>query len=545
MRDSIKSQQEDRRKRKRNRDKRGENEGRRNTRSTRVTRSAGRKEEEESEEKESESRTLSDVFPESELGESKLGLFAKTLHSIKLKWKRNFLLHGNLSGQRFNKNLAIDIATTLLTAWFGPLVNLNESACQRIYELIPGIIINKDGAVDVVNDADVHPNDRKAKAIISNGLTAMNSLKVLSFLAFVADACPPHVILDLSHSCDTKLRLASMGKDENEKTTLTPEEKARANASLLLQDQRNALHMVCVLLSDLKPLLTQAGRRSAAAAVNLAPCLHNNANETSSDVFDMMRKEIKESTNIWTGPVKKRHLLNWKSPLEVGSNKSVQDKHLKALPIVCSCRYVSRDSSFTCPLQSQTEDTIGGLADALVRVPGKDQDKGKKFKEDGLEWNGSTVGKAHESKNAVRMRMLVIFRGHFEEQDDDTVKLVGGNCSIILDKLKEFLYQMNKAKKDGSEFLFLYEEAFKLLVEGFHPCSFTVHTAEEGVLRLHAQRVCGPWPFETDEPVSFHRFEKVRQEFCQAAHKKHWNTKKWGKWKTLVRTGKDGGKRTA
>jgi hypothetical protein len=161
---------------------------------------------------------------------------------------------------------------------------------------------------------------------------------------------------------------------------------------------------------------------------------------------------------------------------------------------------------------------------------------GKQFKEDGLEWNGSTVCKDHDSKNAVKMRMLVIYNGHYEEQDDNTVKLVGGNCGIELRPLKEFLSAMNEAKKKESEFLFLYEAAFKILVEGFHPVSFTVHTAEEGVLRLHAQRVCGEWPFETDEPVSFHRFEKVRQEFCQAAHKKYWNTKKWGPWGTLVRT---------
>jgi hypothetical protein len=62
------------------------------------------------------------------------------------------------------------------------------------------------------------------------------------------------------------------------------------------------------------------------------------------------------------------------------------------------------------------------------------------------------------------------------------------------------------------------------------PASFTVHTAEEGVLRLHAENVCGKWPFNSVEPASFKSFEKVRQELCQQAHEKYWDEEKWGAW---------------
>ena len=96
------------------------------------------------------------------------------------------------------------------------------------------------------------------------------------------------------------------------------------------------------------------------------------------------------------------------------------------------------------------------------------------------------------------------------------------------------------AKVREDPLLFLYQNVFDILVEGFHPVSFTVHTAEEGVLRIHAEEVCGAWPFDSDEPASFKCFENNRQLFSQQVHIDYWDGRPkeeggWGPWEPLVR----------
>ena len=221
--------------------------------------------------------------------------------------------------------------------------------------------------------------------------------------------------------------------------------------------------------------------------------------------------------------------------MELDGETPIKDEHLKVLPRVCYCHDASADSAVVCPRRSRTTDTIGGLADALFLLPGK----GKTYKEEGLEWQGSTPCIVHPSKQGVAIRFLTLYRGHEEEQVDGSKKVVGGNCGINLEDLDKFLNALDKAKKEKAKLLFLYKEAFKILVEGFSPASFTVHTAEEGVLRLHAENVCGEWPFDSVEPASFKRFEKVRQELCQQAHKKYWDEEKWGVWKPKPRAKRD------
>ena len=328
--------------------------------------------------------------------------------------------------------------------------------------------------------------------------------------------------------------------------------------------------MICKLLLDpiLKSKLTQAGKDASAAAVQLGPLLHTNSNETSSGVFKTILEHIvhqPDSDEIqWDdaekvsppptparvqlhliGPfrMQERLRIRW-TALELDGTTPISGAHLKILSLDCFCLEASEDSSFVCPIVSRTGNAIEGLADALVRLPGL----GDYFEENGMEWRGSSVYIAQESKQAIEMRGLVLYRGHevrqadgtVVRQADGTVKVVGGNCGFELWKVVDFFTAFDKAKKDNSKFVFLYEAAFKILVEGFHPSSFTVHTAEEGVLRLHAERVCGPWPFETDEPVAFHCFEKVRQGLSQNTHEKHWDGRPkseggWGPWGTKVR----------
>ena len=227
-------------------------------------------------------------------------------------------------------------------------------------------------------------------------------------------------------------------------------------------------------------------------------------------------------------PAQERLTADW-TPSELGSDEPVADNSLKIFPRSCFCRDVSKCSAFTFP--ETTEDKIGELADALVCLPGL----GEIWELEEKEWRGSKPSIAHGNKNGVVIRFLVLFRGHFEMQADDSEKVVGGNCSVTLGPLNDFLDAFDKAKEDDNELLFLYEDALEILVEGFHPCSFTVHTAEEGVLRIHAENVCGEWPFKSPEPDSFKQFEGVRQKLCQKAHVKYWNEKEWGVWCVKVR----------
>ena len=233
--------------------------------------------------------------------------------------------------------------------------------------------------------------------------------------------------------------------------------------------------------------------------------------------------------------------------MELGSEVPINDAFLKILPRDCSCREVSKCSAFECltdPTDSVISDAIGRLADALVRVPGR-YNVGERYEENGRVWWGSTPGIAHGNKNAVGIRFLILYRGHLEEQADGTEKVVGGNCGINLLEVKHFLNAFDKAKKNKDKLTFLFKETFEILVKGFSPCSFTVHTAQEGVLRILAKNICGKWPFDSVEPSSFSCFEMVRQKLCQQAHIKYWDARPkseggWGVWVVDVR-----GKRAA
>ncbi|GMI47197.1 hypothetical protein TrCOL_g5653 [Triparma columacea] len=478
--------------------------------------------------------TLQTVLPEKQLAN-----FARLLTCISKLWQRDWKLHGLISGQAFTQELANEVAGKLFLDWYGPLDKLTDEQRQRIWELLPGVLVKPNGEVHVVFDADFGTG---RKAIQNNHLTGQNTLKIMAYLAYVAHSLPPLVTLLLSDPCDTKLRLAQSGRTTEGNLTLSGDEKAIAKASLLLQDRRNALYMICKLLLDpiLKPKRTQAGKDAAAAAVQLGPLLHTNSNETSADVYDTILEHIlhqPDSDEIqWDDAEKERLRIRW-TALELDGTTSISGANLKILSLDCFCLEVSEDSSFTCPTLSQTDNAIGRLADALFRLP---EGKGRYFEENGMKWRGSSVHVAHDNKNAIAIRFLVIYRGHYVRQANNTMKVEGGNCGITLFRLVDFFTAFDKAKEDNSKFLFLYEKAFKLLVEGFHPCSFTVHTAEEGVLRLHAERVCGPWPFETDEPVAFHCFEKVRQGLSQNTHVQYWDGRPkseggWGPWGTKVR----------
>eukprot|EP00519_Triparma_laevis_P009578 CAMPEP_0182497202 /NCGR_PEP_ID=MMETSP1321-20130603/5735_1 /TAXON_ID=91990 /ORGANISM="Bolidomonas sp., Strain RCC1657" /LENGTH=487 /DNA_ID=CAMNT_0024701021 /DNA_START=28 /DNA_END=1488 /DNA_ORIENTATION=+ len=477
--------------------------------------------------KKKKKKARKDVLPE-----EPLAAFALTLSRISEEWPRDFLLSGNSSGQSFTKAIATSTATKLFSSWFGPLIDLTDLQQERLWELLPGMFVDSNGEVDISFDSDF---EGSGLDIQNNKLSALNSLKLLAYLAYIAHACPPLVTVRLSDPCDTELRLGDRGRDLDG-NDLTADETATAKASLLLQDRRNALFIICSLLLDplLKEQLTEAGKESAAAAIELVPLLHNNSNDTSAGVYERIRGIISEHPS-WSKAKKARLLADW-APVELGSNERVDDKFLKILPNPCFCGEVFKCSDFMCPPLTLTDDSIGDLAEALACVPGR----GDWYELDELEWQGSKPGITHDNKNDVRINFLRLYRGHLEKQVDGSKKVVGGNCGIDLMFLNGFLDAFDRAKEEEKGLQFLYEDAFKILVEGFHPCSFTVHTAEEGVLRLHAEEICGEWPFDSNEPASFKGFEKVRQEFCQQAHIEYWDGRPkkkggWGKWHVKVR----------
>jgi len=261
---------------------------------------------------------------------------------------------------------------------------------------------------------------------------------------------------------------------------------------------------------NLKERLTPAGKKSAAAATELASLLHSRGNEESSIVFGKIRGGISE---MYQADDLKEGLITKWAPLDVGGKAPVPDAFLKITPNDCECLRVSENSAHQCPATTQTGDAIGRLADALVGM-------------------GYPPGHGNQGEeNTVKIHFLTLFRGKHEKQADGTEKVVGGNCSIELRSLNEFLNAFGKASSKNKP---LFEKVFKILVEGFSPCSFTRHVAEEGVLRILAEKVCGKWPFDSVEPISFSCFEKVRQELCQAAHIRHW-PKEWGEWRNQGR----------
>ncbi|GMH66653.1 hypothetical protein TrRE_jg1165, partial [Triparma retinervis] len=159
--------------------------------------------------------TLEEVLPE-----EALATFALTLQIISEEWKRDWQLAGGMSGQKFTSALANKIARELLVELYGPLQNnLTDEQRERIWELLPGVLVEADGEVKVVLDSDITPDGEAVKDtnINDNMLSGLNALKLLSYLAYVADACPPLVTLCLSDPCDTKLRRAAVGKDSNGK----------------------------------------------------------------------------------------------------------------------------------------------------------------------------------------------------------------------------------------------------------------------------------------------------------------------------------------
>ena len=165
-------------------------------------------------------RVLSDVIPEAPLAK-----FSLTLVCLKDSWQRDFRRKGNDSGQTFNKALATEIGTKVLTTLFGPLHLLTVKERKRVWETIPGLLVMSDGKVQVTFDSDIkipHPTKRlvsgeaklikKGGDIDNNKLSAVNVLKVISLLAYVAHECPPLVTLRLSDTCGEQLQMASAGK---------------------------------------------------------------------------------------------------------------------------------------------------------------------------------------------------------------------------------------------------------------------------------------------------------------------------------------------
>ncbi|GMH66171.1 hypothetical protein TrRE_jg7474, partial [Triparma retinervis] len=162
--------------------------------------------------------TLDDVLPEEELS-----AFALSLPFISKIWKRDLRRHGGTSGQKFTPALASEIARELLVAMYGPLENnLTDKQRERIWELLPGVLVEADGEVKVVTNSDITrtgPDGEAVKVtgIFNNNLSGFNALKILAYLSYIAVALPILVTLRLSDPCDTKLRLAAKGKDLKKK----------------------------------------------------------------------------------------------------------------------------------------------------------------------------------------------------------------------------------------------------------------------------------------------------------------------------------------
>ena len=153
--------------------------------------------------------TLNDVFPE-----KPLAAFAVTLKCIHEMYPRDFLLIGHMTGQKFTKQIANSTATKLFSLRFGPLEHLTVEQRERLWEKLPGMFVNSDGEVDISFDSDFE--GETLSDINSNNLSALNGIKLLAYLSYVAQACPPLITLLLSDPCDTKLRLAAdQGKDLN------------------------------------------------------------------------------------------------------------------------------------------------------------------------------------------------------------------------------------------------------------------------------------------------------------------------------------------
>ena len=165
--------------------------------------------------------TLQTVLPEKQLAN-----FALLMKSISTFWQRDWKLNGNINGQRFTQGLANKIAGTLLLDWYGPLHELTNEQCQRLWEILPGVLVKADGEVHIAFDSDFGSGaaGRSHQAINDNGLSGMNALKILAYIAFVAHSLPPLVTLNLSDNCDSKLRLADFGRTTEGKKTLSDDE---------------------------------------------------------------------------------------------------------------------------------------------------------------------------------------------------------------------------------------------------------------------------------------------------------------------------------